>query len=759
MGFVRRVITSALDLANLAKHNANFADIETDLTAHDGRITGAQTDITTHKASTAAHPAEHVTYSGSVAGAGNIQEAVDFIDERLDTIIVGGSEDKDPELTDIKTPDPSYTPGRTIAAAGDVVRDMQKQFSEQLAEIASIDESVQLGPELIDASGWTSAGWTGDFSTGFTHVVGQSTPLIRPVPVAAGKMYQVQLRLTPTCQLDGGSGTSDFTVIIGGSDPFVTYQGAADTKLYSYGILAPASGNLVITPEPRYDGVITELSLKEIVGELKPSLQIKDSTGSNAFEARPTRAELGNVYIGIDSGKYNTTGKENAVFGIHAGRYITSAYWNVIGGYKAGEMLSVGSRNVYFGYVAGQGAIDGDRNIGIGPFALMRNKHGRNNIALGADALWYNERGNDNIGFGLAVLAENIDGSENIGMGRGTIGKAQHSKGNIGIGINVLPLMEIGDFNIVFGHSAMTYLVEGYRNIGIGKDAIYRNANGNDNIGLGANTLREIGDGDGNIAIGYNAGYGKNGANVSGNVIIGRNAGFNIDTGAEYNVLIGELSGNQLTTGNYNILLGVNTQAPTPTSNQTLNIGNTIFGDLSGGHIGIGAVPDPSSSVILPNSLKFQIGRSSKAGGLDLVYSTTTDGTDIGGISFVNRANTNASAATRKDVAGVKAYAVVANSNSAGDSGSGLIIQTKAQGGGIAERMRITDKGKVSIGGNVNPTAALHLPAGSGSANTAPLKFTAGTLNSTPEAGAIEFDGTNLYYVNAAGVRKTITAS
>lgn len=148
MIFNRRIITKFLDLVNLQRHNDNFADIQTDLTNHEGRITGAQSDITTHKASTAAHPAEHVTYSGVVVGADNIQEAVDFVDERLDTIIVGGSEDKDPELTDIKTPDPSYTPGRTIAAAGDLVRDMQKKFGEQLADTSS--QIIALGNDKAE---------------------------------------------------------------------------------------------------------------------------------------------------------------------------------------------------------------------------------------------------------------------------------------------------------------------------------------------------------------------------------------------------------------------------------------------------------------------------------------------------------------------------------------------------------------------------------------------------------------------------------
>ncbi len=47
--------------------------------------------------------------------------------------------------------------------------------------------------------------------------------------------------------------------------------------------------------------------------------------------------------------------------------------------------------------------------------------------------------------------------------------------------------------------------------------------------------------------------------------------------------------------------------------------------------------------------------------------------------------------------------------------------------------------------GLTSPTAYLHLKAGTASANTAPLKFTTGVLNTTPENGAVEFDGTHFY--------------
>ena len=50
-----------------------------------------------------------------------------------------------------------------------------------------------------------------------------------------------------------------------------------------------------------------------------------------------------------------------------------------------------------------------------------------------------------------------------------------------------------------------------------------------------------------------------------------------------------------------------------------------------------------------------------------------------------------------------------------------------------------------SVGMGITPTAVLHLKAGTATASTAPLKFTAGTVTTAPEAGAVEFDGTDYW--------------
>ncbi|MHB8871870.1 MAG: beta strand repeat-containing protein, partial [Candidatus Doudnabacteria bacterium] len=75
--------------------------------------------------------------------------------------------------------------------------------------------------------------------------------------------------------------------------------------------------------------------------------------------------------------------------------------------------------------------------------------------------------------------------------------------------------------------------------------------------------------------------------------------------------------------------------------------------------------------------------------------------------------------------------------------------------GGATEKVRISTNGNVGVG-TTNPTAVLHLKAGTAAANTAPLKFTSGPLLSIPEAGAVEFLN-DAYYgtITTGAARKT----
>ena len=72
--------------------------------------------------------------------------------------------------------------------------------------------------------------------------------------------------------------------------------------------------------------------------------------------------------------------------------------------------------------------------------------------------------------------------------------------------------------------------------------------------------------------------------------------------------------------------------------------------------------------------------------------------------------------------------------------------------------------GNTGLAGITSVTAKVHIAAGSTSAGSAPIKLTssAGAVMSTPEAGAVEFDGTN-YFVTSSTTRftlaKTLTAT
>ena len=72
---------------------------------------------------------------------------------------------------------------------------------------------------------------------------------------------------------------------------------------------------------------------------------------------------------------------------------------------------------------------------------------------------------------------------------------------------------------------------------------------------------------------------------------------------------------------------------------------------------------------------------------------------------------------------------------------------------GGAERMRVNSAGNVGIGIN-SPTAKLHLA--SGTTSTASLKFTSGTLLSSPQSGTMEYDGFNFYLTDASNIRRSI---
>lgn len=91
-----------------------------------------------------------------------------------------------------------------------------------------------------------------------------------------------------------------------------------------------------------------------------------------------------------------------------------------------------------------------------------------------------------------------------------------------------------------------------------------------------------------------------------------------------------------------------------------------------------------------------------------------------------------------------------------GSAPSKFVITTTPQGSTTQQqRLSVRSNGNVGFT-EQNPTATIHVRAGTASANSAPLKFTSGTNLSTPEAGAMEYDGDHLYFTPESNIRQVL---
>lgn len=196
------------------------------------------------------------------------------------------------------------------------------------------------------------------------------------------------------------------------------------------------------------------------------------------------------------------------------------------------------------------------------------------------------------------------------------------SGGNTFIGIGAgnftmtAPLTWNSSYNNAIGRSCLQLNTVGGYNNAMGGFALYSNTTGMRNTGVGSVTLKYNKTGNDNVAIGSDAGRGViNASNVSYNIFIGRNAGFAIRTGGNNNVLIGHKTGDSITIGHDNIIIGYDKDTPAVDTNNHLNIGGLIYGDLSGGTIGIGTVTQTAALDINSDILRLRTAKTPASAG------------------------------------------------------------------------------------------------------------------------------------------------
>ena len=480
---------------------------------------------------------------------------------------------------------------------------------ENFLEGRASEDQVALGAETITSSGWTLGdGWTGTFATGFTHQVGTTGVLEWEPPVSpAGQTWVVQWTITADSGVNEQARAA-IDVYYGGGWAGITYQGSGLVGQYSRAIRATTSGGLRIVPEARFSGRIHDVSIRPVGAPIGPVSVWRDSSGAVTNEAR--MSGLDNFFLGRDAGRYvsqaDNPARYNTIVGNSAGASLATGFFNSALGAGALNQLTAGSRNVAVGYRSLESVQAGDRNVGVGPFAGQQLVNGQRNVMVGVDVLYQTTTASDNIGLGYLAMHAAGEIHQNIAVGGYAMGSAAGGAAyNIAAGYMALRNTSGGQHNIALGRYALLNSSTGAGNVAVGSSALLNATTPSGLVAIGRDALVDVttntalvavGDaagrrwrGSSNVMVGTRALQGVSGAaGGERNTVMGYQAGYQVQSGSR-NVLIGSMAGHLLVDGSDNILIGNAVNAnPSATGSNRLNIGNTIYGDMANGKIGIG---------------------------------------------------------------------------------------------------------------------------------------------------------------------------
>jgi hypothetical protein len=258
--------------------------------------------------------------------------------------------------------------------------------------------------------------------------------------------------------------------------------------------------------------------------------------------------------------------------------------------------------------------------------------------------------------------------------------------------------------------------------------------------------------------------------------VVGAGSGNLANYSGGNSVIIGGSNGTALTTGQSNMLIGTTVATTLTTGNQNIGIGNAALNVMQvdgayniaiGGNAGMYAGwsnIDIGYGAGANNVSSYNVCVGGGAGQGTASVSNYHYDTVIGyqaGYLLTTGGHNVLIGAKIGDALLTGEYNIVIGYDldlPATSTSNSLIIGNLIYGTALAYSTATPSTGNVGIA-TVAPTARLHLPAGSATASTAPLKFTTGALLATPEAGTIEYL-TNTFYIrgtdnlNVAGTGK-----
>lgn len=505
----------------------------------------------------------------------------DVIDRTFDLIVSASTLSVIPYATK-KLIDPGYayfySGGTTPTYSGNTLK-LDGSLVTGPIDVYSVVNNASISMELNSVlSGWTlGANWsllTGS-TTGFTST-GSPGSLSTTISVISGKRYilYLQAQTTFSCTI-----TFD-TITMNVSNSSSYRKGFKHT-------VTPSPKNVTLSLSNFSAGLNGNLivSLKS-VDNVNPSVISHKNSGVTQFELK---GDLTNMFLGINSGTYNTT---LSTYNIGIGS--NTLYSNFLG-----------YNNIAIGNLSMYNNIDGISNISIGVNNLTNNTTGQYNVSIGQLTMYYNTTGSWNTAIGYGALSNNISGGYNIAIGSDWSGTTDsgYTDGNIGLGASALAGNTTGNYNIAIGAGSLRVanstgnVTVGYQSMynttsgfnvcmgyqscyantsgtfaAIGTMSLYSNTTGTQNTALGTYSLYNNSTGYSNIGIGHGVGslnvtqynlttagsvYYEN-ARVttdSNMVIIGTGAARNSTTALNNTIIIGNFTygyeSNQAVIGNF----------------------------------------------------------------------------------------------------------------------------------------------------------------------------------------------------------------
>lgn len=168
----------------------------------------------------------------------------------------------------------------------------------------------------------------------------------------------------------------------------------------------------------------------------------------------------------------------------------------------------------------------------------------------------------------------------NLGIGLNALSAIVTGSGCTGIGNNALNNCTVS-LNTATGTMASFSNTTGIGNCSYGADSQLFVTIGSRNNSSGKSSLASTKTGDDNTVSGFQAGFGAiNASDFNRATLSGSRSGKDLRTLADDNTFYGFETGLTVTTGKRLILIGSGIDAPTPTTEDHLNIGDVITGDL-----------------------------------------------------------------------------------------------------------------------------------------------------------------------------------